>query len=747
MSKSKTDQYGSTKVDVETSPIGTPKSRLVPSNVARNLAAVLSCSATLFIGTVGDAYAQQVAILDSGVDPTRGFNIVGGFNYFSNTSDTSDVSDREGEGHGTVSARVITEAFSGEIVPFVITDGVSPASSNESQVTVARDLALNDIMGRSEVRVVGFTWGTSGIRDTPAPLVSGLVAANKVVAILAGNESADNPNALSQAHFNLDGAIVVGATDINGDLLATSNRAGITQDKYVAAIGLPTTDAELGGTSWATARISGIAGAVLMQNPNLTAAQVVDVILRSAEDRGAVGTDAEYGRGVILSAQQVLNNVIGTPTVPTPVTPTTPSTPEPVSGGGGGGGGGGALLLGGALAGALLLLRKPSDKLEKTLVLDAYGRGFVIDLNDHVEINDQALHLNQFFHSLEQTGVSDSVYLPTINTQVAFSAITQTDPREDMIKYFSGPDDKAFADERVNVSMGLRSHLSQTVELNAGYKVNPRQEFSGLSETVDNHYFGRSSFITGQSFGSVLSGFNAQAETLSLNYSPRVISNTHFKLGLVSAAAGNNQYEQESVSSIFEGAYQFNDNKNLKLQIGQLEEKGGVLGSAAGGVFGVKSATTYAMNLTGTMQLNDKFNVVANYGIGRTQVDAIADSLLTDFSTLRSDWYSVGAIGNNVFRRQDQMGVAFSQPLKIREGSLNYSIPIGRFANGDVRFDTERVNLSDTNATERSVEAYYRTMLSEHLELGGFISYRSDPNHVSDHDDEALIMATVRWRQ
>lgn len=741
-----TDQHGSTEANAKTFNTEIRPNRLRPKKITHTVAAMLSCSVTLFAGTMGEAHAQQVALLDSGVDPTRGFNIVGGFNYFNNTSDTSDVSDREGEGHGTVSARVTTEAFSGEIVPFVITDGVTPGSPNEDQVTAARDLALADILDRDEIRVVGFTWGTPGIRDTAAPLVSDLVAANKVVAILAGNESAANPNNLAQAHFNLDGAIVVGATDIDGNLLATSNRAGITQDKYVAAIGLPTADAELGGTSWATARISGIAGAVLLQNPNLTAAQVVDVILQSAEDRGAVGTDAEYGRGVILSAQQVLNNVIGTPVVPTPVTPTTPTTPEP-SGGGGGGGGGGALLLGGALAGALLLLRKPSDKLEKTLVLDAYGRGFVIDLNDHVEVNDQALHLNQFFHSLEQTGVSESVYLPTLKTQVAFSAVTQTDPREDMIKYFSGPDDKAFADEDVNVSMALRSQLGQSVELNAGYKVSPKQEFSGLSEVSDNAHFGRSSFITGQSFGSVVSGFNAQAETLSLNYSPKAISNTSFKLGLVSAAAGDNRYEQESVSSIFEGAYQFDDNKNLKLQIGQLEEKGSVLGSASGGVFGVKSATTYAMNLTGTLKLSDTFNVVANYGIGRTRVDAIADSLLTDFSTLRSDWYSVGAIGNNVFRQQDQIGLAFSQPLKIREGALNYAIPVGRFANGDVRFDTERVNLSDTNATERSVEVYYRTMLSDRLELGGFVSYRSDPNHVSEHGDEALVMATIRWRQ
>ncbi len=66
-----------------------------------------------------------------------------------------------------------------------------------------------------------------------------------------------------------------------------------------------------------------------------------------AEDRGDPGTDAVYGRGVILSASQVLDNVIGPITVPT-------VPDENGSGGSSGGGGGGAgLLLGGALVGAL----------------------------------------------------------------------------------------------------------------------------------------------------------------------------------------------------------------------------------------------------------------------------------------------------------------------------------------------------------------------------------------------------------
>jgi len=685
----------------------------------------------------GNAYAQQVALLDSGVDPDRGFNIAPGFNYITNTDNTDDVSDREGEGHGTVSVRVASEAFSGEIVPFVITDG-SLDGSNEVAVRNARDSALSDVLGRDDVRVVGITWGTSGITGAPAALLSDLSNANKVIPIMAGNDLAAQPNVLASSSFNLSGVLVVGATDGNGTLLPDSNRAGTTQNKYVAAIGLPSPDSEVGGTSWAAARIAGIAGAVLLQNPDLSAAEVVDVILQSAEDRGDVGTDSEYGRGVILSAEQVLNNVIGPVVVPV--------TPTDTGGGGGGGGGGAALLLGGAVAGALLLLRKPANKLEKTLVLDSYGRTFQLDLGEQIQVSDGALNLDQFFHALDQKSVNDAFVLPTLNTQVAFAATTENDQRFDIIEHFAVPGDVVLDGESANISVALQSKLTEQLQLNAGYRVSPQQEFGASRNLNVDGEFGAASFISGQSFSSVLSGFTSQAETFSLGYTPKKLSRTSLRLGLVSANE-DRRFGQDSLSTLLEGRFQFNDNAGLSMQFGQIEENGSLFGGAAGGIFGVDTATTYAINVAGHIKASQHVSLVANYGVGRTHVDASDTSLLKDFSTLSSDWYSLGLIGNGVFRSRDQFGLAFSQPLKIRSGAVDYSIPTGRSVSGLLNFDTERVSLSETNATERKLEAYYRTKLSDRLEVGGFFSYRHNPNHVSDRGDDALAMATIRFWQ
>lgn len=684
-------------------------------------------------------HAQQIALLDSGVDPNAGLNISGGFNYFNNTDDTSDVSDREGEGHGTVSARVASEAFSGIIAPYVVTDGQRDLLF-ENQVRIARDNALSDILGRNAIRAVGITWGTPGVTGASSSLLPSLSNAGKFVAIMSGNDFQSQPNALASASFNLQGVLVVGGTDANGNLLPQVNRAGRAANRFVAANGLPEDGAELGGSSWATARITGIAGAVFQQNPDLTAEQVVDVILRSAEDRGDPGTDQVYGRGVILSAEQVLNNLIGPPEVPPPSTNN--------GGGGGGGGGGAALLIGGALAGALLLTRKPKDKLEKTLVLDSYGRAFQVDLNPHIAVRDESFNLDGFFLSLDQSRVNDGFVLPDLNTEVAVSAITRPQARVDMIEYFAMPDDRVIHDKPAEFSLALRTQLSQSLSLDSGYQVEADTSFGGVSQLTSHQDFGRSSFISGQSFGSLLSGFGAQSNMMSLDYAPKLGGASHkasFGLGLVSTKE-DQRFGLDSFSSILKAGYQFTDNAGLSLQFGQLEEQGSILGGAAGGTFGVESATTYAINLSGHIKASDKISVVANYGVGKTKVDASEDSLLSGFSNLRSDWYSVGVVGNDVFRDKDQFGLAFSQPLKIRSGHVDYSLPVSRNQNGIV-FDQERVNLADTGATERSVEGYYRTKISGKFELGGFAQYRQNPNHVVEQGDDWMVMATLRYRR
>jgi hypothetical protein len=83
-----------------------------------------------------------------------------------------------------------------------------------------------------------------------------------------------------------------------------SNRAGSSASNYLAAIGsaVNTVDHEgvrrrYSGTSFSAPTISGAVALLASAFPNLTGAQIVEILFRSADDLGDAGTDAVFGRG------------------------------------------------------------------------------------------------------------------------------------------------------------------------------------------------------------------------------------------------------------------------------------------------------------------------------------------------------------------------------------------------------------------------------------------------------------------
>ena len=106
--------------------------------------------------------------------------------------------------------------------------------------------------------------------------------------------------------------IIVGAVDADEVIADFSNRAGTARDVYLVAPGedLRTTatgggSTTISGTSAATPLVSGAAAALLGAAPHLSASDVVSILLGSARDLGAPGTDAIYGRGM-LDLEQAL---------------------------------------------------------------------------------------------------------------------------------------------------------------------------------------------------------------------------------------------------------------------------------------------------------------------------------------------------------------------------------------------------------------------------------------------------------
>ena len=158
-------------------------------------------------------------------------------------------------------------------------------------------------------RVVNISLGGSTMSAGLQAAIGRATAAGIVVVIAAGNDGADNPDpftAVAQSANANRSIIVAGSIGATGAISTFSDKAGTGADTYLTAIGErvrapdQTGAAFLwSGTSFAAPQISGAVALLAQAFPNLSGSQIVSLLLTTARDVGAPGTDPIYGRGVL----------------------------------------------------------------------------------------------------------------------------------------------------------------------------------------------------------------------------------------------------------------------------------------------------------------------------------------------------------------------------------------------------------------------------------------------------------------
>jgi subtilisin family serine protease len=133
------------------------------------------------------------------------------------------------------------------------------------------------------------------------------VARGAVIVAAAGNDGGEHP--VWPGRYAADprfahSMIVAGATNLRGNLANWSNRAGVTQDQYVAAPG-ESVVVDCGmrscsltsGTSYSVAYVAGAVALLLSRAPELSGRQVTLALLRNTDDLAKPGVDPLTGRG------------------------------------------------------------------------------------------------------------------------------------------------------------------------------------------------------------------------------------------------------------------------------------------------------------------------------------------------------------------------------------------------------------------------------------------------------------------
>lgn len=269
-----------------------------------------------------------VGVIDTGIDvssPEFSGRISSASAAYGGNSSIQDV-----DGHGTAVTGILAAARDGNDIMGVAfsatimtlrADSAGTCSTSSGCDFYDTDItaALNHATDNG-ARVVNISLGgAGGISPQLQQAVNRATSAGIVIVLSAGNErdqaspsyDPNNPSpfALSILSAGNGLVIVANSVDSNGQISVFSDLAGSAQNYVIGALGEGVRSIDIvndplhyyvySGTSFAAPQVTGAIALLQQAFPNLTSAQIVDLLLRTATDAGATGTDSIYGRGIL----------------------------------------------------------------------------------------------------------------------------------------------------------------------------------------------------------------------------------------------------------------------------------------------------------------------------------------------------------------------------------------------------------------------------------------------------------------
>lgn len=187
-------------------------------------------------------------------------------------------------------------------------------SHNDNNIARGVDLAIN-----AGARAINISLGGAPANANLRAAIGRATSAGIIIVISAGNDGVTNPDNAANpdllAQIAIDPiahglVLIAGATTSRKTLADFSNKAGNGSAYYLTALGVDVfANNQAGvpyiwsGTSFSAPVVSGAVALLAQAFPNLTGAQIVDLLLRTATDLGATGTDAVYGHGELNLAK------------------------------------------------------------------------------------------------------------------------------------------------------------------------------------------------------------------------------------------------------------------------------------------------------------------------------------------------------------------------------------------------------------------------------------------------------------
>ena len=598
-------------------------------------------------------------------------------------------------------------------------------SFSDSAISAGINLAV-----ANGAKVINISLGGSGADAGVQRAVANAAAAGAVIVIAAGNGGDANPDTFAATLRQAGGGAVIIAGSVNGQgtMSGFSNRAGSEASWYLAALGeqvccvyengqIRTTMDSSGqtfitvvsGTSFAAPQIAGAAVLLRQAFPNLTAQQVVDLLLSSATDAGTTGLDSLYGRGILNIANAFsahgATTVAGTATV---LVPTDGSLITPAS-------------MGDAVQAMAL----------HTTVLDSYQRAYAVDLRGSTRSAPVTLRLGR---ALLDAGQPVAIARGGMALDFTTAAVGPG-------RAWAGP--LRLSHDEATAARVLAGRIVARIApgMNAGFA------FAGDSD-------GLAAQLRGMSGGSFLIAPGAAAD---FGFARRdlVASAVRFGRGraglTVSADAGRLVSDAPEVGlrtargeprvARF-GVTLDRRFGGLGTSLGAhwLAEDRSVLGARLAAAFDPRGADSLFIDAAAAWQPAGNWQLSAAYRRGMTR--ARPGATLTTGSRLASSAWNVDLVRHGVFTGDDSVALRLAQPLRVDHGGLRMRLPTAwDYATLSATSTVQQVNLAPSGR-EIDAELGWSGRFGRGS-AGATLFWRRDPGHLRAGSDDRGVAA--RW--
>jgi len=246
-----------------------------------------------------------------------------------------------------------------------------------------------------------------------------------------------------------------------------------------------------------------------------------------------------------------------------------------------------------------------------------------------------------------------------------------------------------------NTSGGLSAISSKlssvmvTDEFNRDYYVNMAQTANAKMARADFHPISKASFYE---------DYNPYNR---LNF---YTNNGKAAFGEYDVKMNMNEFQQTAMVEMGKSA-KLNAKTKMRMGFGTMNERSSWMGNNISGALGqVSGSLTQFMNFSGVYNLDKNFSVFGSAWIGYTNANMETTGLITNVGATETYSWNMGL---DYTREQHSLGATLSQPVTVRRGTVDVSIPVGWTADGQVAYDRSTVSIRPTTY-EYDVGLYYK---------------------------------------